>query len=181
VKKKKDQEVHKESSGALLFLLTSLALSAAVAALFAVAGFLAFIPYGNLASAVLLAPAVCILLYTVLLKKTRLGPLPARVLTGISSLAGAYVYICVIMGALSGIFGQFPVETEIMRETEMMEYLHRIMVILGNAFQYMSYPGLLWQDFAAWNSEGWPMIAAAAFTAQTVLPQIFFRAPKSFT
>jgi len=171
--KKKDK--HRERTGALFFLLTGIPVSVVVPALLAAAGFLVFIPYLNLASAVLLTPAVCILLYKLLFRKTKMELLPARLLTAGMSLLGAYVYICVLAGTLSGVFGSEPVEMEDMRDTEIMEYVERAPVTFRNAANRFLAPGLLWQDVTAWDEEGWAMIAAAAAAAQMGIPQLFIR------
>ena len=170
---KKDK--HREKSGALFFLLTGIPVSVVIPALFAAAGFLLFIPYLNLASALLLTPAVCILLFKLLFRKTAMGTPQARVLIGVASLLGAYVYICVMAGVLSGVFGSVPVEMEDMLDIEVMEYIERAPVIFRNAANRFLAPGLLWQDVTAWNEEGWALIAAAALFAQIGLPQLFIR------
>jgi hypothetical protein len=172
---KKDKEIKREPSGAFFFLLTGLALSAVIAVPLAVAGFFLYAPFLNLASAVLLVPVFYVLLYKSLRKKTRFGAPVARVLTFIVSAAGAYVFICVTTGVLSGVFGAEPVDSEYMRETGIMEYIDSITTVLGNAALYISFPQLLWQDLAAWGSEGWTVIAAAAFFSQVTLPQIFIK------
>lgn len=170
---KKAKDKNREKTGALFFVLTGAAVSAAVAALFAFAGFFIFIPYLNLASAAILVPAVCVPVYKALLGKTNLTALPARALTGFVSLAGAYIHICVITGVLSGVFGSIPAEAEDMNYTGIMEYIRHAGVVFTNAAFYLANPKFLWQDLIAWGEGGWPMTAASALTAQAVLPQIF--------
>ena len=170
---KKDK--HKERSGALFFLLTGIAVSAVVPSLFAFAGFLYCIPYLNIASAALISPLVCTLLCRIFSKKLRVAPLAARVLTAIPSVLGAYIFVCVLTGTLSGVFGALPLETELMNDVEMMEYIKRAGTVFGNAANYFLSPGLLWQDIAARGETMWAMIAAAALIAHFGLPQMFIR------
>ncbi|MDR0324987.1 MAG: hypothetical protein LBI19_02685 [Oscillospiraceae bacterium] len=172
-KKDKQKDKHREKTGALFFLLAGTAVSVTVSALFAFAGFLYFIPYLSLSSAVLLTPVVCTVLYSLFLKKTRLEVLPARVLAAFASLLGAYVYICVMSGVLSGVFGAFPVEVTYMRDTELMTFITDAPVILRNTANYVLSPGMLWQDIAAWSREGWHILMAAAILTQVGLPQLF--------
>jgi hypothetical protein len=170
---KKDKDSKREPTGALFFSLSGFAASVSVAALFSVAGFLLFIPFLNLAAAILFCPLAFILIYKPLLRKTRLQPIPARVITAFVSGAGAYVFICVMTGTLSAIFGQAPIENEYLRDAGLTLYLFNINIILGNGAHYLFFPARLWQDLAAWHEGGWTMLAASALTAQIILPQVF--------
>ncbi|MDR0294312.1 MAG: hypothetical protein LBH95_09215 [Oscillospiraceae bacterium] len=169
------KDKHRERSGMSFFRLTGTVVSAAVPALFAVAGFFFYIPYLNLASAVLFTPLVCALLYKLLFMRTRMGVPSARVATAVVSALGAYVHVCVLTGVLSGIFGAWPVGTAVMAETELMEYIKGAGTIFGDAAHYFLTPGLLWQDLAARGEAGWAMIAAGGVIAQIGIPQLFIR------
>jgi hypothetical protein len=173
--KKKVKDKNREKSGALFFFAAGLPLSAFAAALFSFASFFIFIPYLNLASASILSPAVCSVLCLLLLRRTRLEPIPARVLAAAVSLSAAYVFICVTTGVLSGLFGAFPYDAEEMRFTGIMEYLGSARVIFSNSAYYLVYPDYLWQDITAWSGGGWHMIAACSLISHAVLPQIFIK------
>jgi hypothetical protein len=174
---KKAKDKNREKTGALSYFLSGTVLCALASALLAVAGFFFFIPYLNIASAVILAPAACIFIRGFLIKRTKLELFPARVLTAGISLAGAYVYVCVVTGVLSAVYGQFPIEAEDLRYTELLEYFRHARPIFTNASIYFAAPRLLWQDLTAWSDGGWPMVAASGVFAQTFLPQIFINTP----
>lgn len=167
------KDKHKGKSGFLFFLLTGAVVSVIVPALFAAAGFLYMIPYLNIAGAVLLSPVFCLLLYKLLLKKTHMGILPVRVLTGLISALGGYVFICVLTGVLSGLFGALPVEIAEMREMEIMEIILSLKTAYLNAAGYFAAPGLLWQDAAARGEMMWGVISAATLFIHIGLPQLF--------
>ncbi|MCL1807230.1 MAG: hypothetical protein FWG31_05970 [Oscillospiraceae bacterium] len=171
----------KDKTGALFFGLTGAAVSVFVPILFAAAGFLAFAPWLNIASAVVLTPAALTVLYWVFSKKTRMQVMFSRCLTAAMSALGAYLYICMMTGMLSGIFGAIPLESIDMREYELTEVLSGVPTGLANGIAYLVSPGTLWQDVTAWVDGGWPLIAAAALFAQIGLPQLFIRRPPEET
>jgi hypothetical protein len=105
--------------------------------------------------------------------RTRLDIIPARILTGVVSLSGAYIFVCVTTGVLSGLFGAFPYESEEMRYTGIMEYIGSYRDILNNTAYYLVSPGYLWQDITAWSGGGWHMITACSLILNAIIPQIF--------
>jgi succinate dehydrogenase hydrophobic anchor subunit len=169
--KKKDK--NREKTGALGFLIKGIAACAFVSVVFAVAGFFFFIPYLNIAAAVVLTPTCTTVFLRFFHKSTRMEDLSTRLVTAVITLPCAYLHICVMTGTLSGIFGKTPVEAVDMRYTVVMEYIEQWSVILRNAVFYISTPAQLMQDLAAWGIEGWFVIALAAIGAQIGIPQFF--------
>jgi hypothetical protein len=97
------------------------------------------------------------------------------VLAAMAAGAGAYIYICVMAGTLTGAFGLLPMEHEEMNEYAIMDILGQARAVLNNTFWYLVYPRLLWQDISAWNAGGWLTLAAAGMLVQVSVPQIFIK------
>jgi hypothetical protein len=173
----KDMNIGK--TGALFYAFAGLGVSIPIPAIFAYASFFAFVPWLNLATAVLLTPALLTFLYIVFAGRTRMEIVSTRVITAVVSLIGAWVYICVMTAVLSGVFGANTIDEEItnaiMRETKPEFYLSRLGATLGFMSHYAVSPYLLFQDITAWYREGWHTMALAALCLQIGLPQVFIR------
>lgn len=165
----------KKPNRIIVFALASLLTSSVLSAVLAVAGFLALLPYFVFLSAVLLTPFVNVFLYALYAGKN-LDPTVRRAVTGIVSALGAYMFVCFMMGVVSGVYGAVPLEMEEMQEFEMGEYTGKLPAVFGNALAYFVSPGRLWQDVAARGERMWGLIAASAFFAQIGLPQLFIPA-----
>jgi hypothetical protein len=172
---KKAVEKSTEKTGIPGFLLKGLAVSVFIPAVISAAGFLSYIPYLNLAGAVLAVPLACALLYRVFSNKLRVGVPFTRVLTGFLSLICAWVFLCVMTGTLSGVYGWEPLTRAEMLDFELTDILERWEAICINSLVYLYSPARLFEDLAAWNSEGWLTLAAAGFISQTALPQLLVK------
>ncbi len=169
------EEEKKKRGGVVSFALTSVLTVSVVSAVFAVAGFLAMVPYIVFVSAIVLTPSVSVLLFMLFSRNADMSFLVCRVVTGVVSAVGAYLFVCFTMGAVSGIYGAYPLEMEEMREVELSAYIENLPVIFGNALLYFVSPGRLWQDIVARGETVWGLAAAAALFAQIGAPQIFIR------
>jgi hypothetical protein len=164
-----------EKSGIPGFIVKGAVVSVLIPAIFAAAGFLMFIPYLNLAAGVLLVPLICALCYRGFSGKVKVRVEIIRVLTGVFSLLCAWVFLCVMTGVLSGVYGWEPLEIVDMLYEEPMDILMRWQAIGTNALVYFYSPGILFEDIAAWNEEGWLNIATAGFVVQAGLPQLLVK------
>jgi hypothetical protein len=166
-------------TGLLGFILKSAAAAVLIPPLFALAGFFIFVPYLNLAGAVLIVPISCALLFRLFSKKLRAEPLAARALTGAASLICAWIFVCVLAGVLTGIHGSEPVEMYDISGNEPLDvlelYADHWKDIGTETLGYLYSPVRLFEDLAAWNSGGWLTLAVAGFMAQLGLPQFLVR------
>ncbi|MDR1668676.1 MAG: hypothetical protein LBR76_01795 [Oscillospiraceae bacterium] len=168
--------MQEEKKSAVPFILASLLSVAVLSAVLAVAGFLAMIPYAVFASAILATPFVSVLLFALFLNNAGMSVPVCRAVTGFVSALGAYLFLCFMMGAVSGVYGAYPLEMDEMREVEFSVYIENLPVIFANALLYFIKPGQLWQDIMARGDAVWGLAAAGALFAQIGLPQVFIRA-----
>ena len=175
-----------KSSGALGFFLKSLAVAVIVPALVAFAGFLIFVPWLNLAGALIVIPFICSLFFWLFSKRLTVGVEITRVLTGVVSLVCAWVFVCVLAGSLMSLYGWEPLELEdldleVMEvltgdEDEVLEIAKHIGGVYYESLRYTYSPVRLLEDLAAWDGEGgWLIIALSGVLVQVGLPQLFVR------
>jgi len=179
MKKKTDQSY--EPSGILSFLIKGVILSIFLPAILTFAGFLVFVPWLNLAAAILVTPLSCALFYRLFSGGLTTEETPARLLTALVSLIASWIFLCVLAGTLSGVYGFEPEPTTFMRHLyeEPMEFIGDLdetwKDILQNIAVYLYSPVVLFEDLAAWNEDGWHILALAGCIAQLVIPQFLVK------
>ena len=175
-----------DSPGVLGFIIKSLAVAVIVPALVAFAGFLIFLPWLNLAGAIIVVPFICSLFFWLFSRKLRVSVELARVLTGIVSLVCAWVFVCVLAGSLFALYGWEPMEIDYLdldvlevltgNENEVLEIAKHIGGVYYESLRYTYSPVRLLEDLAAWDGEGgWLILALSGVLVQIGLPQLFVR------
>ncbi|MDR1691965.1 MAG: hypothetical protein LBR72_01275 [Oscillospiraceae bacterium] len=165
-------------SGAATYAFGSLLTITVLSAVLAFAGFLFMPPYLVFASAAVVAPFVNVLLFALFSRNLLVGAAVGRILTFLVSAVGVYVYLCFLMGTVSGVYGPDALYAEDMQYFELPEYIEALPAVVGNALAYAFSPGHLFQDIIARGDAVWGHIAAAALFAQIGLPQVFIKVRK---
>jgi hypothetical protein len=180
---KKKTDISYEPSGIAPFLIKGTALSIFLPAIFTFAGFLIFVPWLNLAAAVLVTPLFCALFYRLFSGGLNTEQPTTRLLTALVSFIGMWIFLCALAGTLSGLYGFEPESVHELRflyePAEVLEawteWEHFSNDILKNFVIYLISPIVLFEDLAAWNEEGWLILATAGCIAQMTIPQFLVK------
>jgi hypothetical protein len=165
----------KQHNGILLFIIVPLFTIVFISALLGFVSFLIVWPYFVLLAAFVVMPGFNVLMFSLFGRNARMDMLLCRVITVSVSVLGVYVFICVMTGVVTGVYGAYPLDIEDIRLMETTHYTEEITTVYNNAVNYFFAPGRLWQDIIGRREAFWGMTAVIALFFQAGLPLMFVR------